>query len=42
MVRKMADSTEENVAGTESIRPIYGVEFVTRGKLFEFAKAAWL
>lgn len=38
----MADNTEEEVAGTKAVRPIYREKFATSGMLFEFAKKAWL
>lgn len=42
MVHKFAGGTEEKVAGTKSVRPIYQEKFTTCGVSFEFDKAAWL
>lgn len=42
LVLKLADSTKEKVAETDSIRSIYQEDFPTRGMSFEFTKTAWL
>lgn len=42
MVRRLADSTEENVVGTDSVHPDYCEELAKSSTSFEFAKAAWL
>lgn len=42
MVFKMADSTKEKIADTETVRPEYCGEFSVHDMLFDCANAAWL
>lgn len=42
MVHKLADGTEEKIAGTDTVRSIYSAEFAMRGTSFYFARADWL
>lgn len=38
----MAGSSEETIISTKAVRSMYCKAFATRGKLLDFAKAAWL
>lgn len=40
MARKFADGTEENIAGTKAISPIYSKKFAACGMSFDLPKAA--
>lgn len=42
MIRKLADDTEEKIAGTEAVRTIYREDFATRGMSIYIAKAVCL
>lgn len=42
IVCKHADSTEEKIAATDSVRRIHLEEFAERGMSFEFDKEAWI